>query len=176
LTLRAATLDAVAALYERRILDDAVIDRRYNDMKTLIIGYGNDSRNDDGVGWFVVAELAKRNLPDVTLETAHQLEVDFAETVCDYDRVIFVDAAIPESSAAWWTATVSPGFQSHAVAHFMAPGDVLGLCQTLYNRAPSGVAFCIRGYDFNFGTSLSTETRLAADEVIRHITALVAKP
>ena len=145
-------------------------------MKTLIIGYGNDSRNDDGVGWFVIAELAKLNLPDVTLATAHQLEVDCAETVRDYDQVIFVDAAIPESTAAWWTAEVIPGFQSHAVAHFMMPGDVLGLCQTLYGRAPRGVACCIRGYDFNFGTALSAETRLAAVAVVGHITALVAKP
>ena len=145
-------------------------------MKTLVIGYGNDSRNDDGVGWFVVSELAKLRLPDVTLETAHQLEVDCAETVGAYDQVFFIDAAIPESSAAWWTAAVTPGFHSHAVAHFMSPGDVLGLCQTLYGHAPRGIAFCIRGHDFNFGTSLSQETRLAADAVVRHITALVAKP
>ena len=144
-------------------------------MKTLIIGYGNDSRNDDGVGWFVVAELAKQNLPGVTLTTAHQLEVDFAETIADYDRVIFVDAAIPESPAAWWTAEVAPGFQSHAVAHFLTPGDVLGLCQTLTGRAPRGVIYCIRGHDFNFGTTFSPETRLAAAEVVRHITALVAQ-
>jgi len=57
-------------------------------MKTLVIGYGNDSRNDDGAGRFVIAELAKLGLPEVTLETAHQLEVELAETVTHYDRVI----------------------------------------------------------------------------------------
>jgi len=144
-------------------------------MKTLILGYGNDSRNDDGVGWFVVSELAKLNLPGVTLSTAHQLEVDVAETACDYDQVIFVDAAIPESSAAWWTAPVVPGFESHAVAHYLTPGDVLGLSQTLYGRMPRGVAFCIRGHDFNFGTTLSPETKLAAVAVVGQITALVTK-
>ena len=145
-------------------------------MKTLIIGYGNDSRNDDGVGWFVVSELAKLNLPGVTLATAHQLEVDVAETACAYDRVIFVDAAIPESAAAWWTTPVAPGFESHAVAHYLTPGDVLGLSQTLYGRSPCGIAFCFRGHDFNFGTTLSTETKLAAVTVVGHITALVTKP
>ena len=144
-------------------------------MKTLIIGYGNDSRNDDGVGWFVITELAKVNLPGVTLATAHQLEVDFAETASHYDRVIFVDAAIPESPKVWWTAEVMPGFASHAVAHYLTPGDVLGLSQTLYGRAPRGVAYCIRGRDFNFGTTLSAETKLAAVAVVGHITALVTK-
>jgi hydrogenase maturation protease len=142
-------------------------------MKTLVIGYGNDSRNDDGIGWFVVAELQKRALPGVTFETAHQLEVDFAETVRDYERVVFVDAAIPESPRAWWSEEVAPGFRSHAVAHFLTPGDVLGLCRTLYGKTPHGVAFSIRGHDFNFGTALSPATRQAAGEVVEQIVVLV---
>ena len=141
-------------------------------MKTLIIGYGNDSRNDDGAGWFVIAELSKLGLPGVTLETAHQLEVDFAEIVRDYDQVIFVDAAIPESPEPWWTQEVEPGFRSHAVAHFMTPGDVLGLCRMLYGKTPRGRLFSIRGHDFNFGMELSPATRQAALEVVREIAAL----
>ncbi len=137
--------------------------------KTLIIGYGNDSRNDDGAGWFVVKELSKLGLPGVTLETAHQLEVDHADVIRDYDEVLFVDAAIPESPEPWWTEEVDPGFRSHAVAHFMTPGDVLGLCRALYGKAPRGRLFSIRGHDFNFGTKLSPETREAAMEVVREI-------
>ena len=139
--------------------------------KTLIIGYGNDSRNDDGAGWFVINELSKLNLPDVTLETAHQLEVDFAEIVRDYDQVIFVDAAIPESAEPWWAQDVEPGFRSHAVAHYLTPGDVLGLCRTLYGTTPRGRLFSIRGHDFNFGMELSPATRQAALEVAREIAA-----
>ncbi|MEI8314295.1 MAG: hydrogenase maturation protease [Verrucomicrobiota bacterium] len=141
-------------------------------MKTLIIGYGNNSRNDDGIGHHVIAELAKRALPGVTLESAHQLEVDYAETVRAYDRVIFVDAAIPESSAPWTRIEVQPGLQSHAVAHYMTPGDILGLCQTLYGGTPRGVLFSIRGYDFNFGTTFSPDTQRAAAEVIEQIAGL----
>jgi len=145
-------------------------------MRTLVIGYGNDSRNDDGIGWFVVAELQKRALPGVTFETAHQLEVDFAETVRDYDLVVFVDAAIPESKSAWWRDEVTPGFQSHAVAHFMSPADILGLCRTLYGRAPRGVAYSIRGHDFNFGSALTPATRVAALEAVESIAKLVTEP
>ena len=138
-------------------------------MKTLIIGYGNNSRNDDGIGHHVIAELAKRALLGVTLETAHQLEVDYAETVRGYDRVIFVDAAIPESPAPWKREEVRPGLQSHAVAHYMTPADILGLCQTLHGCAPTGVLFSIRGNDFNFGTTFSPATQQAAAEVIEQI-------
>ena len=142
-------------------------------MRTLVIGYGNDSRNDDGIGWFVVAELQKRALPGVTFATAHQLEVDFAETVRDYDLVIFVDAAIPESERAWWRVDVVPGFQSHAVAHFLTPADVLGLCQTLAGKAPRGIAYSIRGHDFNFGSTLSPATRQAATEAVEQIAVAI---
>jgi hydrogenase maturation protease len=138
-------------------------------MKTLVIGYGNDSRNDDGAGWFVVAELAKLGLPDVTLQTAQQLDVDFAEIVRDFEQVIFVDAAVPESAGPWTRTEITPWFQPHAVAHFLTPADVLGLSQSLYGRAPRGVAFAIRGRDFNFGTTISPETAQAAREVVKQI-------
>jgi hydrogenase maturation protease len=144
-------------------------------VKTLIIGYGNDSRNDDGAGWFVVAELARLNLPGATLETAQQLDVDFADTVCNHDRVIFVDAAVPEFSKPWARADVTPGFQPHAVAHYLTPADVLGLSQTLHGSAPRGILFSIRGRDFNFGTTLTPETEAAAREVVREIVALLER-
>jgi hydrogenase maturation protease len=145
-------------------------------MKTLIIGYGNNSRNDDGAGWYVAAALEPLHLPGVTLETAHQLEVDFAETVQGYDLVIFVDAAVPETPAPWTRTEVTPSFGSHAVAHYLTPADVLGLCQSLYGPPPRGLLFSIRGADFHFGMTLSPATELAARAVVREITALVTAP
>lgn len=138
-------------------------------MKTLVIGYGNDSRNDDGAGWFVARALAARELPGLTVETAHQLEVDTAELVQGFDRVIFVDAAVPETPSPWACAEVAAGFRSHAVAHFLTPADVLGLCESLYGPAPRGWLFSIRGHDFNFGMSLSPATETAAREVVEEI-------
>jgi hydrogenase maturation protease len=138
-------------------------------MKTLIIGYGNDSRRDDGVGRYVVEQLAKHGLPDVELQTAHQLEVEMAETLTRYDRVIFVDAAIPEATAAVQRSVVTPTFQSHAVAHYLTPPDVLSLSATLYGHAPQAELFSIRGRDFNFGTELSPEVETAGQEVVQQI-------
>ena len=144
-------------------------------MSTLIIGYGNQSRRDDGVGWFVIDQLAALNLPDVKLETAHQLEIEVAETISHYDAVVFVDAAIPESPQAILRSKVTPTFQSHAVAHYLTPGDVLELCQALYQREPKAVLFSIRGRDFNFGTTLTPEVEQAACEVVKQIAELVGR-
>jgi hydrogenase maturation protease len=142
-------------------------------MTTLILGYGNQSRRDDGVGWFVLEQLAALDLPGVELETSHQLEVEAAETISRYDTVIFVDAAIPEAPEPIQRSVVTPNFQSHAVAHYLTPADVLSLCKTLYQREPKAVLFSIRGRDFNFGTTLTPEVELAAREVVKQIADLV---
>jgi hydrogenase maturation protease len=138
-------------------------------VRTLIIGYGNQSRRDDGVGWFVLEQLAALKLPGVELETAHQLEIEAAETISRYDVVIFVDAAIPEAPEPIQRSEVTPHFQSHAVAHYLTPADVLSLCKTLYQREPKAVLFSIRGRDFNFGTTLTPEVEAAAREVVKQI-------
>jgi hydrogenase maturation protease len=142
-------------------------------MKTLILGYGNQSRRDDGVGWFVLEQLAALKLPGVELETSHQLEVEAAETISRYDTVIFVDAAIPEAPEAIQRSVVTPNFQSHAVAHYLTPADVLSLCKTLYQREPKAILFSIRGRDFNFGTTLTPEVEQAARDVVKQIAEIV---
>ena len=142
-------------------------------VKTLIIGYGNQSRRDDGVGWFVIEQLAALDLPGVELETGQQLEIESAETISRFDTVIFVDAAIPEAPEPIRRDVVTPNFQSHAVAHYMTPADVLSLCKTLYNREPRAVLFSIRGRDFNFGTTLTPEVEQAARDGVKQIVEII---
>jgi len=146
---------------------------RGSEMKTLVIGFGNRSRNDDGVGWFVVEQLENLALPDVELLTAHQLEVDHAEVISRFDVVIFVDAATSETPQPVTRTVVKPNYQSHAVAHYLAPGDLLQLSESFFGRAPQGILFGIRGFDFNFGTALSPETERAARDVVRQIHSLL---
>jgi hydrogenase maturation protease len=145
-------------------------------MKTLVLGYGNRSRTDDGVGWFVLERLQELGLPNVELQTSHQLDVDHAELITGFDDVIFVDAAIPQSPQLIARTVVQPCFRSHAVAHYLTPGDLLELAQTLFGRAPRGILFSIRGSDFNFGLALSPATERAAREVVREIEDLLSIP
>ncbi len=145
-------------------------------MKTLVLGYGNRSRTDDGVGWFVLERLQELGLTNVELLTSHQLDVDHAELITGFDEVIFVDAAIPQSPQAIALTVVQPCFRSHAVAHYLTPGDLLALAQTLFGRAPRGILFSIRGADFNFGTTLSPAIERAALDVVRQIEDLLSTP
>lgn len=145
-------------------------------MKTLVLGYGNRSRTDDGAGWFVLERLQELGLPHVELHTSHQLDVDHAELISGFDEVIFVDAAIPQSPQPIARTVVQPCFHSHAVAHYLTPGDLLELAQTLFDRAPRGILFSIRGSDFDFGTTLSPATERAARDVVHQIEDLLSIP
>jgi Ni,Fe-hydrogenase maturation factor len=80
-----------------------------------------------------------------------------------------VDAAMPGAPEPIQRTVVTPAFQSHAVAHYLRPADLLALCQRLYERAPAAELFSIRGRDFNFGTELSPDVARAAQEVARLI-------
>ena len=144
------------------------------DVKTLILGYGNCSRRDDGVGWFVVERLQQAQLADVEFLTAHQLEVDLAEDISRFDNVIFVDAAVPQSPKPITETIVQPRFQSHAVAHYLTPEDLVSLSDTLYGHVPRAFLFSIRGQDFGFGTELSAATGRWAVETVSRITRLAA--
>ncbi|MGD0057981.1 MAG: hydrogenase maturation protease [Verrucomicrobiia bacterium] len=143
-------------------------------MRTLVLGYGNRSRTDDGVGWFVLERLGELGLPNVELHASHQLDVDYAERITGFDEVIFVDAAIPQSPQPIARTVVQPCFRSHAVAHYLTPSDLLALAQTLFGRTPRGILFSIRGSDFNFGTTLSPATERAGRDVVRQIEDLLS--
>ncbi|MBU6402648.1 MAG: hydrogenase maturation protease [Verrucomicrobia bacterium] len=142
-------------------------------MKSLILGYGNRGRRDDGVGWFVVEQLEALGLPDTDFDTRQQLEIELAETLAPYDRVIFVDAATPEAPAAVEHRPVVPRFQSHSLSHCLSPDELVGLCDSLFGRAPAAVLFSIRGRDFGFGDQLSAQTKHSALEVVRQIAELL---
>jgi hydrogenase maturation protease len=142
-------------------------------MKTLIIGYGNNSRRDDGAGWYVIEQLAALELPGVELRTSQQLEVELAEDLTGFDAAVFVDAAVPEAAEAIQRTVVKPRFEAHAVAHYLTPADLLSLSKNLYGHDLPAVLFTIRGRDFDFGTTLSREVESAALEVVRQIEQLI---
>ncbi|HUJ09413.1 MAG TPA: hydrogenase maturation protease [Verrucomicrobiae bacterium] len=144
-------------------------------MKTLIFGYGNASRRDDGVGWFVIGQLDKLGLDGIELLNCHQLEVDHAEVISRFDNVIFVDATTPQSPRTITETVVQPRFQTHAVTHYLTPSDLLSLSDTLYGQVPRAILFSIRGCDFGFGMGLSSATEGWALEAVQRIQQLVVQ-
>jgi hydrogenase maturation protease len=140
---------------------------------TLIIGYGNPDREDDGVAWHILAALNARlgyPVPDLYTEGFEpqgkpvdfmfrlQLMPELAETISGYDRVCFVDAhtgAVPEEVH---MTAVDPQFQASPFTHHMTPHTCLSLSQALYGKSPEAVLVSVRGYQFGFAHTLSPRT------------------
>ena len=151
---------------------------------TLIIGYGNADRQDDGAGWHVLKNLAERigcAIPDdpgeaieiesqlVDILFTLQIYPELAETISQYEKVCFVDAhtsEIPDEIS--WTK-LSPEYEKSPLTHHMSPKTVLSIASTIYNRIPEAILVSIRGYHFQFERALSQRTsklaRLAADRI-----------
>jgi len=134
-------------------------------MRCLVIGYGNPSRRDDGVGWFVIERLRDLRVWGVECVTAHQLEIEFADAVQRYDWVIFVDAAVDTQPGQVTVRELAPNVGLHAVTHFQTPEDVLGMCLAMHGRAPKGILISIGGADFDFGEGLTEVTQQAGEKV-----------
>jgi hydrogenase maturation protease len=145
-------------------------------MRTLVIGYGNPSRRDDGVGLAVINRLRGRlGLPALD-ETAdgfddlghpldtlflQQLNPELTETLAQYDHVCFVDARVGGASEqVVQRKPVEPNPDPALVSHHFRPGRLLAMAQALYGAAPTAELISIQGFDFDFGAELSPATAL----------------
>ncbi|MHB8055144.1 MAG: hydrogenase maturation protease [Candidatus Aminicenantales bacterium] len=133
-------------------------------MKTLVIGVGNAGRGDDGLGPALIERLAGSRPPErAIVQTsdgaadvfwAYQLNIEDAAAVRDYDRVIFVDAAVDAPEP----ASLSPVEPAAAIAfttHEMSPASVLALGEELYGRTAKGFLLSIRGLTWKFVERIS---------------------
>jgi hydrogenase maturation protease len=123
---------------------------------TLIIGWGNPGRLDDGLGPAFIAAVSADAPSEVALESDYQLTMEDAAEVARYDRVLFVDAdrrgAAPFTMRKLEPSADAASFSTHSVA----PGAVLALARDLFHAAPEAWLLGIRGYEFDrFGEGLS---------------------
>jgi hydrogenase maturation protease len=140
--------------------------------RTLLIGYGNPDREDDGVAWHILRALSvKLGLPapdsyeDDFTQTAQmdfafylQLTPEIAEEIAAYEYVCFVDAhtgSIPEPVR---LIGVDADFQRSPFTHHLTPQSLISICETIYNKKPDAALLSVRGYRFLFTRQLSQET------------------
>ncbi len=125
-------------------------------MNTLVIGYGNPGRLDDGLGPAFAEQVQAMNLPDVAVESNYQLNIEDAELISKYDVVVFADASV-DAVEPFEFKPMTPGdpvvgFSSHSIT----AESLLGLAEQLFDARPRAYAMAIRGYAFNaFGEYLS---------------------
>lgn len=157
---------------------------------TLIIGFGNVYRRDDGVGYATLNAVRERlgrpplevdddGFDDLGHEVdtilLHQLVPELAENVAPYDRVIFVDAHVGHVPDLIYEEELDVCYRSATVTHTLHPCSVLALCEQLHGHAPQGILLSIRGYDYEFGEGLSDETAALVPQAADRILALAGR-
>ena len=137
--------------------------------RVLVVGYGNPSRRDDGVGHHVVQGVRDRAVEGVSTVALHQLEPELVETLKDYDLVIFVDANADQTAEGLKITPVEAAYRPSAFTHLMSPSWLLALTRALYHRGPKAFIVGVPGYDFDFGTELSDRTSRWVPDAIERI-------
>lgn len=143
-------------------------------MKTLLVGYGSSTRSDDGVGIVVAGKVAEKQLSDVTVRTAQQLNLEIIEEFLDYEMVILTDAR-----SGWEPVSLEHLDENRKAgipsSHHLDPLLMAELARHLYGRAMLIFVCSVRGENFNFGAALSDSVKLRVEEAANRIADLITR-
>lgn len=155
---------------------------------TIVIGYGNIDRDDDGAAYAVVNALRERlgqnKLQDddtgldelgkdVDSVFLPQLVPEIMETLTGYRRIVFVDAHIGADLDDINCIRVVPEYLSSSFTHHMLPAALLAYLHTLYRHEPECHLVSIRGLEFDFKRALSPRTQALVNPAVEKILQII---
>lgn len=141
-------------------------------MSTLVIGYGNITRSDDGVGVLIAQRIEQAFLPGVEVRTLQQLHVELAEEFLNYERVILIDASSDGEEVRLRRVEGGAGVTGSS-SHHLGPEMLAGLATRLYGKEPVLFVCTVRAENFDFGQELTPSVRERAAEALRRILSLL---
>ena len=156
--------------------------------RTLVIGFGNLDRADDGAAYHVINALRKRlkqdalpeeetGLDDLVAQVDStflmQLAPELIDIAASYDEIIFVDAHVDDNLADLHCGPVNPRHAPSTFTHHITPGMLLALLKAIHRKEPTGHLVSLRGYDFDFHRGLSENTESLIDPAVAAIMKLI---
>ena len=138
---------------------------------TLIIGYGNPLRGDDGIGARAAELLAETPFPDgVQVLVCHQLTIELAPQIAEADRLILIDARATGEPGSIEQCVLTPAIPDRAsLTHQIDARGLLAAAQMLYGHAPETMLFTVSGGSFEGGEALSPAVAAALPELLTQI-------
>ena len=122
--------------------------------KSLVVGVGNEYRRDDGIG---IRAVERAVLKGVDVLTVGGIYPELAETLHEYDVVVFVDAAAEGDPVE--LGRIFPEESSMPLFHQITCGGILALTEALYHACPEAWLLAVRGYDFEHGEGLTEKAQ-----------------
>ncbi len=151
-------------------------EHRVHGTHTLVIGYGNPLRGDDGFG-VAVAERVQHLLASekVAVIVCQQLTPELAEPISAVDTVVFVDVRVGKPAGVIECERLSPEPFSVSVTHSLEPAGLLVLARELYGRVPQNAfLLTVRTTRFQYGEQLSPEVEQAIPEAVERIRQILS--
>jgi hydrogenase maturation protease len=131
--------------------------------KTLIIGYGNSLRGDDGAGPLVARAFGPGAI------AANQLTPELAEPIASAGLVIFVDADATLEPGNVRRVDVCASSDDGPLEHHASPANLLRIAADVYGATPRAVLISIGGEEFGLRQGLSSPARVAVEKAIQEV-------
>jgi hydrogenase maturation protease len=156
-------------------------------MKTLVIGLGNPILGDDGVGWCVVEEVAKKTHgnADIEVDYASLGGLSLMERLTGSERVILVDSIFtgkkPVGTVSQFTLTDLPDLSAghSASAHDTSLRNALNVGRSMHIDLPENENVLIIAIEakavYDFSQELSPAVAEAVPQAVRIVTDLLDK-
>lgn len=143
---------------------------------TLIIGYGNRLRADDGLGWRAIELLADDpRVAGASLLTRHQLTPELAADFSQAGLVVLIDA---DAGAPTGQVTVRQVVASTAggplLSHHVDPPSLVALSRELYGRSPAVYVVGVGALSLGEGDRISPEIEAAMPLLLDTVAEIVA--
>ncbi len=141
-------------------------------MRILILGYGNQDRQDDGVAWHILTDIKKKlGLPDPleidetfdskdNLVFVFQLQLmpEIAEEISSFDRICFLDAHTGAVLEDVHVEPLAPLYQHSPLTHHLTANSLLSIIQMVTQKNPEAILVSVRGWEFGYSRDLSPRT------------------
>jgi hydrogenase maturation protease len=129
---------------------------------TLIVGYGNPARADDGFGY-----RAAKRIPSAL--AVQQLTPELMERMSRAGRVIFLDASTEGVPGEISRRTAVPCRTGPIFTHHLMPEMLLGGALVLYGRAPEAQIITVCGADWSASDRLSPAVAASLEAIVREL-------
>jgi hydrogenase maturation protease len=141
----------------------------FDDASALIYGIGNVGRQDDGLGWAFVDRLEERS-PRATLRRAYQLNLEDADLISGFARVLFVDATKDPGVASFAVTRPEPKLDFSFTSHAISVPAILATTQQCFGRLPEVYLLAIRGYEWQLQLGLTEAAQSNLGESLEFFT------
>ncbi|MCX2930821.1 hydrogenase maturation protease [Mycobacterium sp. CVI_P3] len=142
---------------------------------TLVYGIGNCGRQDDGLGWAFIDQLeGDCRKTGAGLRRTYQLNLEDADLINRFSRVLFVDATKDRSVESFAISRPEPVLDLTFTSHALSVPSILATARQCFGRIPEAYLLAIRGYHWELSEGLTSHARDNLNQALHFVSPLPA--